>query len=414
METQILNNLHQPLELEKLYRSNKAAFKTSFSALYAKLEHSPVLDCWNARLSYSKDEISWGSKKDLYFVLIICFIAGCIAKLPELFSIDENFFYPRNIGFIVFPMLTAFFAWKNKLSAAKLLVIGGLIITAAVFINLLPNNENSDTLILSCIHLILFLWALLGIAFMGKHPQSNESRLQFLSFNGDLVVLTTLITIAGGLLTAVTVGLFSLIGLNIENFYFQYIAAFLLPAAPIVATYINDANPQLVSKVSPVIARIFSPLVLVMLVTYLVAVVYSGRDPYNDRQFLLIFNGLLIGVMAIIFFSIAEATRSTTPAANIWILLFLAVVTILVNGIALSAIVFRISEWGITPNRAAVLGGNLLILFHLFLVTMQLFKWISNKATIHAVGNAMAAYLPVYIVWSIIVTFLFPFIFGFR
>ena len=123
---------------------------------------------------------------------------------------------------------------------------------------------------------------------------------------------------------------------------------------------------------------------------------------------------LLIGVMAIIFFSVAETSKTTKSQTEIWVLFLLSVVTIIVNGIALSAILFRISEWGITPNRAAVLGGNVLILINLFLVTAQLFKVLSKKADITGVGKAIAFYLPIYFLWTIIVTFIFPLIFGFK
>ncbi len=151
-----------------------------------------------------------------------------------------------------------------------------------------------------------------------------------------------------------------------------------------------------------------------MLVTYLVAMVYSGKDPYNDREFLLIFNALLIGVMAIIFFSVAETSRTDKSRAEIWVLLLLSVLTVIVNGIALSAILFRISEWGITPNRAAVLGGNVLILINLLLVTVQLCRAVKKKADITGVRKVIAFYLPVYCAWVTIVTFVFPFLFGFR
>jgi hypothetical protein len=254
----------------------------------------------------------------------------------------------------------------------------------------------------------------LGFAFTGEVSNSNSKRLNYLKFNGDLVVMTTLIVIAGGIMSGVTIGLFSLIGFNIEQFYFENIVVFGLPAAPIFGTYLTQTNPHLVGKVSPVIARIFSPLVLVMLIIYLIAMVYSGKDPYNDREFLLIFNGLLIGVMAIIFFSVAETSRSTKSKAERVILFMLSLVTIIVNGIALSAIVFRISEWGITPNRAAVLGGNVLILINLFLVTVQLYKVVSGKANVNEVGNTISRYLPMYMMWTIIVVFLFPLIFGFK
>ena len=408
---EILAFLNDPEQLEKMYRTNKALFKKEFVTLYPEIIGNPIADTWNERLNYESDAINWGTGRELLFVIIASLLAGLIAKLPAILSIDKDFFYPRNIGFIIFPALSAYFLWKNKLSPGKIAFIAGATLISLVFINLLPDVEKSDTLILSCIHLILFLWAILGFAFVGEATNNNEKRLAYLRYNGDLLVMTALMLIAGGILTGVTIGLFELIGFNIENFYFNYIGIFGLAAAPIVGTYLTQTNPQLVSKVSPVIAKIFSPLVLAMLVVYLTAIVFSGKDPYNNREFLLIFNALLIGVMAIIFFSVAETSKRSKSQTEIWILFLLSIVTMIVNGIALSAILFRISEWGITPNRAAVLGANVLILIHLVLVTVQLYKVLSKRADISGVGKAIADYLPVYIIWTVIVTFIFPLIF---
>jgi len=414
MKDEILTHLNDPRQLEKLYRTNKLPFKREFSTLYPELKGNPLADFWNERLNYESDEINWGTGRELLFVIIASLTAGVIAKLPALLSVTEAFFYPRNIGFIVFPVLSAYFAWKNKLSAGKITLIAGTTLAGLLFINFLPDVKKSDTLILSCIHLLLFLWSILGFAFVGEIKKNDEKRLGYLKYNGDLVVITTLILIAGAIMSAVTVGLFSLIGFKIEKVYFEYVGIFGLAAAPIVGTYLTLTNPHLVGKVSPVIAKIFSPLVLVMLLIYLAAMVYSGKDPYNDREFLLIFNALLIGVMAIIFFSVAEISKKTKSHAEIWILFLLSVVTLIVNGIAISAILFRISEWGITPNRAAVLGGNTLIIINLLLVTIQLFRVLLKKANIAGVGKVIAFYLPIYFLWTIIVTFIFPLIFGFK
>ena len=412
MKDQIVSNLNNPGQLERLYRTDKTDFTQAFRALSPDLKDNPLVGFWNERLKFSSDEITWGSRNDLVFVVITALLAGIVAKFPAILSIDEEFFYPRNIGFIVFPFLTAYFAWKHRLSVKTVAPIAIAMVAAVVFINFLPNNEKSDTLILSCIHLLLFLWSLLGFAFADGERNNTGKLLGFLRYNGDLVVMTTLILIAGGIMTGVTIGLFSLIGLNIERFWFEYVVVFGLPAAPILGTYLTQTNPQLVGKVSPVIARIFSPLVLVMLVIYLVAMINSGKDPYHDREFLLMFNALLIGVMAIIFFSVAETSKSAERQLEVWVLFLLSAITIIVNGIALSAILFRISEWGITPNRAAVLGGNVLILINLVLVTTQLFRVVSQKTSIATVAKSIAFYLPIYFLWTIIVTFLFPFIFG--
>ncbi len=412
MKDHIISHRQDPVQLEKLYRSNKGSFKKEFNALYPELKGSIFAEFWNERLNYHSEELNRGSAGEIFFVLIASLVAGIIAKFPAFFGIEEEFFYPRNIGFIVFPFLAAYFARKNKLSAKKIGIILISVLFGALFINWLPDVRESDTLVLSCIHLLVFLWAILGFAYVGAKGENLENRLGFLKYNGDLLVISALICIAGGIMTGISIGLFSLLGINIEQFYFEYILIFGLPAVPILGTYLTQNNPHLVGKVSPVIARIFSPLVLVMLVIYLLAIVYSGKDPYNDREFLLIFNALLIGVMAIIFFSVAGAPESKKTRAEVLTLILLSVVTILVNGIALSAILFRISEWGITPNRIAVLGANLLILVNLIMVTGKLLKATSKKEDPESVGNVIAGYLPVYVIWAIIVTFAFPLIFG--
>ncbi|MGK7391669.1 MAG: hypothetical protein ACNS60_15045 [Candidatus Cyclobacteriaceae bacterium M2_1C_046] len=414
MKDDILINLNDPHKLEKIYRTNKGHFKQEFTNIYPKVKGDAIAECWYERLNYENEDINWGTGRELFFVIIAAVVAGLLAKLPAVLSISEEFFYSRNIGFIIFPALMAYFSWKNKLSTGKIFFIAGAIIVSAIFINSLPDVQESDTLILSCMHLLLFLWSILGFAFVSEVPNNDERRLGFLKYNGDLVVMSALILIAGGIMTGLTIGLFELIGFQIEKFYFEYIVIFGLPAVPIFATYLTQTNPNLVGKVSPVIAKIFSPLVLVMLVIYLIAMVSSGKDPYNDREFLLIFNVLLIGVMAIIFFSVAGTPKVNKSHTEIFILLLLSVVTVIVNGIALSAILFRISEWGITPNRAAVLGANILILINLLMVTAQLLKVSSKKDDIAVVGKSIAFYLPVYFLWAIVVTFIFPLIFGFK
>jgi hypothetical protein len=414
MQDEIRSNLHNPKQLEKLYREDKRAFKRAFDALYPELKEEEVAGFWYERLNYESEEISWGKGKDLAFVVIACLVAGTIAKLPALLSVDEEFFYPRNISFIFFPLLTAYFAWKNHFQSRKIALIGGVTLLGVVYINSLPDSNKSDTLLLACIHLPFFLWAILGFTFTGDRPGNYEKRLDFLRYNGDLVVMAAVIVIAGVILSGITIGLFSLIRLDIEKFYFNYVVVFGLASIPIVGTYLTQANPHLVSKVSPVIAKIFSPLVLVMLVAYLIAIIFSGKNPYNNREFLLVFNALLIGVMAIIFFSVAGSEDTARNRTETLTLFLLSAVTVIVNCIALSAILLRISEWGITPNRTAVLGGNLLILVNLLLVTVRLFRALARKAGSSEVGRPIASFLPVYVLWAVTVIFLFPVLFGFK
>ena len=413
MHEEIIIHIDDPAYLENLYRKNKSGFKESFGQVYPDLKGNKVAQFWHERLKEESESISWGSKKELLWIVIGILAAGILAKIPEIFSVDEEFFFSRNISFIVLPLITAFFAWKNKLPLNVISVFAGVTGLSLVYINSLPGKD-TDTLILACIHLPLILWGLLGAAYSGPDLRNWKNRLSYLRFNGEAAVMSVLIGIGAGLLSAITINLFLLIDVQIEDFWANYVVPFGLPAVPILGVYLAHTNPPLVNKVSPVIAKIFSPLVLVILVVYLVAIAVTGKDPYNDREFLMLFNVVLIGVIALIFFSVAESSTKKQDYSGIWILLLLSVVTVVVNGVALSAIIFRISEWGITPNRMAVLGGNILILIHLLMITWKLYQTATKNAALEEVGKTIAVYLPIYMLWTPVVVFLFPLMFGFE
>ncbi len=414
MKEFIFLNIEDPEKLEKLYRSNKVLFKKEFNAIYSEIEKFPAAGFWNERLNFEQQEISWGAKNELSFIVVLSLLAGIIAKIPEILTINTEFFYTRNIGFIVFPFLAIYFSWKYSLNNKRALIAFLSMTISLLWINFFPANSSSDTLVLSCIHLPLFLWVIVGFVFSGDKLASYERRLEYLRFNGDLIVMVALLLISGAILTGITIGLFNMIGSEITEFYFRNIVILGLAASPIVGTYLVQSNPHLVNKVSPVIAKIFTPLVLITLVIYLLAIVVSGKDPYNDREFLMIFNALLVGVMALIFFSIAETSRSSKSNSGMMVLLALSVVTIIVNGIALSAIVFRLYEWGITPNRLAILGGNILMFAHLLVITKNIFKFVKDKVGLNSIEKSIAIFLPVYALWTIVVTFIFPLIFRFK
>lgn len=412
MREEILLNLDNPGRLEKLYRANKPTFKSAFNTLYPQLRDNPLAEGWFQRLNYADESPVWGTPNERVFVVAASLLSALLAKLPEILSLDDEQFYTRNTGFIVFPMLMAYFAWKNKISWKTCAWISGMILIAAGFINYLPQGKPDDLLNLSCIHLPLLLWALLGFVFGGGKLGSGNNWLGFLRYNGELVVMTALILMAGAATTGITVGLFELIGFDIKKYYFSYVVICGLAALPIIATFLTQAQPTLVNRVSPVIANLFSPVALVMLTVYLITTVFSQKSPYHDREFLLLFNILLIGVMALIFFSVTETSPTGKNRFQIIILFLLSAVTLVANGIALSAVLFRISEWGITPNRAAVMGANILMLIHLLYMGIRLFGAVTRKTDLSLVGKSMAIFLPIYGLWSAVVTFLFPLFFG--
>jgi len=142
-----------------------------------------------------------------------------------------------------------------------------------------------------------------------------------------------------------------------------------LVSSPIVATYLYD-NIFGESKISILISNVFSPLFLVTAIVYLLAVLYQGGSPYLDREFLIIFNGLLI----ITVFSISGVENfgrgnfGSASDLTYKISMPLVSVALIINASALSAIVLLLTEYGVTPNSIGVTGANIFIFIYLSLI----------------------------------------------
>ena len=407
MEQQIIQHIVDPVALEQLYRSNPAAFSSAFQAVYPQISSSLMAQVWHERLAVSAT--SWGSKGDWILLASLASIVAFLMQMPDLFSISHDLYFPRNMSFIVMPGIGAYFAYKQALPIRDLAAPLLILLASIVFINFLP--EGSTTLLLTCLHIPILIWLVVGYVYAGN---DSGKRMEFLRYHGDLVVMTAVIGLAGGLFTALTLNLFKLIGISIEDFYFRYLVLSILPSVPLFATFLVRTNASLVSKISPVIARIFTPLVTITLALFLGAILYTGKDPYNDREFLVVFNGILIGVMALILFSLGEATKANASRVHQYFLFALAVLAIIDNGIALSAIGYRLFEFGITPNRLAVLGSNVLMMGHLIYVSNYLLNFLRGKSSLAQLENSMTINLPLYAIWASIVSFLFPLLFQFN
>ena len=419
IENRIKENIENPEQLEKLYRADKKNFERAFFDIYTEISGFKLAEYWNVRLGLdsSQENKQKISRIDILFLIITCAVTGLLIKIPQLFdiSLKDYFFYEKNAGLIVFMGLSAYsYLTKDLFKNKHLFFSIGVFIISAVYINLLPSNRDSYSINLAYIHLPLLLWCIYGLIYINFDTKDKTKRIDYIKHKGDLAILSAIILIAGMILAGVTLGLFSAIDIEIKQFYMNYIAIWGLVSVLIVATFIIQNYPSVTSKVAPIIANIFSPLVLITLIIYLVSIPLVGKDPYNDRDFLLIFNLMLLGVMGIIVFSISESSINKKQKFNEMTLFMLTIVTLIIDLVALSAILYRLGEYGFTPNRIAILGSNLLIFGNLILIMIDLFKVNFRSTEIKQVELTISKYLPIYMIWTIFVVIGFPLIFGLK
>ena len=416
-ERLMLDNIEDPKELESLYRQDPTRFTSIFDKAYAANPDSAVLRVWKARLYYSapNETVEKFEKKKVTEVLLIIFLsllAGGIAKLVfELF--DRHLINPANMTFAVLPILSAYFILKNKPSKKLSYIVALFFLGTAVYLNVLP-LKLTDSIILVNIHLPIFLWTLVGVTFVGDQIFSQEKRMEYLRFNGEVLVYTALILISGVALTLITFGLFQVLKMDVFEFYARTVVVFGVAAAPIVATYLAKTRSQVGNNIAPIIARIFSPLMLLTLIAFGITIVVSQKNPYADRDFLLMLNVMLLAVLALTIYAISERSNNFSKNFNDYVLAFLVLISLVIDIVALSAIVVRLGAFGISPNRIALLGINFLVCLNLIWIGVKYFSFLRGKGGIGSVEEAITKYLPIYALWAFIVTFGFPILFNFQ
>jgi hypothetical protein len=91
----------------------------------------------------------------------------------------------------------------------------------------------------------------------------------------------------------------------------------------------------------------------------------------------------------------------------------LVISALLVDALALAAIVARISDFGFTPNRVAALGENVILLVNLAWSAWLYGRFLRGRGSFRALEKWQTDYLPVYAAWAAVVVILFAPLFGY-
>ncbi len=362
-------------------------------------------------------------------LLTICFaIAAAVAfKLPAAFGVDpfegggsdatnldfDESFYLRNTALLALPSLIGFLAWKRSLPAHVIAALAVPFIAAAVLVNAFPFDRGGDTEALVAIHLPILLWLVAGVAYLGGVWRAYAPRMDFVRFTGEWFIYYTLIAFGGGVLSALTLGVFEAIGIDME----PTITAWVLPCgavgAVVVVAWLVEAKQSVIENMAPVLTGVFTPLFAVMLLAAIAGMAVTGNFVDPERDVLVLFDVLLVVVLGLVLYSISARDSDATPTLMDAVQLVLVVAALVVDVFALAAILGRITEFGWTPNRTAGLGLNVVLLANLAWSAWLLAAFLRGRRPFAALERWQTTYIPVYAVWAALVVVVFPPLFAF-
>jgi len=346
--------------------------------------------------------------------------AAAAIRVPELFGVHfggsdaEAAFYLRNYSLFVLPFLATFFAWKRGLEPAGRLVLAAPFVLAAVVMNLLPFRPGAHTEILSALHLPMVLWLTVGFAYAKGAWRNHGQRMNYVRFSGEWFIYYALIALGGGVLMGFTMFVFQAIGIDAEPLLEMWLLPCGTVGAVIVAAWLVEAKQSVIENMAPVLTLLFTPLFTLLLLTFLGTMAVTGSAIDVKREVLIGFDLLLVLVVGLLLYAISARDPLAKPGIFDRLQLLLAVSALLVDAMALWAILSRITEFGFTPNRVAALGENLILLANLGGAAVLYARYLTGRVTFAAMERWQTAFLPVYAVWATIVVVVFPFVFRFR
>jgi hypothetical protein len=346
--------------------------------------------------------------------------AAAAIKAPELFGVrmdpDQELpaFYVRNLSLFVLPFLAIFFAWKRSLAPAGRLWLAAPFVAAGVAINVMPFVPDGHTLVLAALHLPMALWLAVGYAYAAGRWRDHDARMNYVRFSGEWFIYFALIALGGGVLMALTGFVFGAIGFKPEALLATWILPCGAAGAVIVAAWLVEAKQGVIENMAPVLTLVFTPLFALLLLAFLATMAWTSAGLAVERELLIGFDLLLVVVVGLVVYAVSARDPMKAPGLFDAMQLVLVVCALLVDAMALWAIAARISEFGLSPNRIAALGENLILLVNLGWSAVLYARILAGKTAFAKLERWQTAYLPVYAAWAWVVVALFPPLFGFR
>jgi hypothetical protein len=176
----------------------------------------------------------------------------------------------------------------------------------------------------------------------------------------------------------------------------------------------EQAFDEGLSKLVALVMRILLPLTLLVLLVYLAFIPFNFRAPFENRDVLIIYNGMLFAVVALLVGATPVTLTDLSPRLARWLrlgIITVAALALIVSLYALAAILYRTALDRLTPNRLAFIGWNVVNIGLLFLVLLFQARAEAER-WVHRLHRAYSAGTIAYAFWTLAMILAIPWLFG--
>jgi hypothetical protein len=337
-----------------------------------------------------------------------------LARLAAHFPEEEAGWLLRNIGLFVLPFLAGYFARRRQLDTRRWVFTAAPLVVVALVVNLYPYPPGSATELLVALHLPVVLWFVVAYPYMGGTTRSHERRMDFVRFTGEWFIYYVLIALGGGVLLALTALILEPIQPDLGERVVEWVLASGAAGAVIVAAWLVESKQQVVENMAPVLTMVFTPLFAVMLTVAAATYAVSGVAGAFDRELLGVFDALMVVVLGLVLYAMSAREPSRSAGLMDRVQLLAVAGALVLDVMVLGAMVARIGDLGLTPNRVAALGLNLVLLVNLAGTAWLSIRFLTGGISFHRLERWQTSYLPIFALWAATVVAVLPPLFGFE
>jgi hypothetical protein len=375
-------------------------------------EHSGRL--WK-QLVLAGDDAPARASSDWLEAFVVAWLAAIaiqVARLAAGVPDDEPTWFVRNLSLFVLPFLAAYFVRRRQLDVWAWVLTAAPFVLAALVVNVYPYDADSATEVLVAVHLPVVLWFAVAYPYMGGTIRSHERRMDFVRFTGEWFIYYVLIALGGGVLMGLTAAILEPSGVDVER-----VAVWVLPSgaagAVVVAAWLVESKQRVIENMAPVLTMLFTPLFAVMLACAAIVYAVTGLGGAFDRELVGVCDALLLVVLALVLFGMSAREPSTSPGWMDSIQLVAVVSALVLDLMVLGTMIARIGDVGFTPNRAAALGLNLVLLVNLAGAAWLSARFLTRRSRFQRLERWQTAYLPAFALWAAAVVVILPPLFSF-
>ena len=396
--------------MEQHFQQNKELFKKYFYELLRENQNNKILLAWKARFEYRSNR---SQPKSFFLKIGLAILSiSLFLRLPAIF-LDPEWFFPRFLPLTLFLALAVYFQLK-EFHIKNSIFIGLCSALFYLYVSSLPDIDISASAQMSTIHLLPIGFSLAAFSFLGQHIMSLKHRIRFIGMCGELFIISVLIGLGFIVFTLFTIGMLDQLNIDAEDWYMINFGLIAMVSAPFVAGFVYDQFFEGKLAIASLLSKIFAPLFTILAFLYLIIMLIVGNTPFENREFLILFNAFLILVLAMVSFTIIDQKENESLGLTFKINLALLGISLFINILALSAVIYRWFEYGMSPNRFVVIGLNIIIFSHLTRIMMEHVKVLQKKSDVENAKSKVVDYLPVYTIWSLFVFFALPIIFQYQ